>query len=87
MKNVSITIGKKPTDNYENVQIIKAHENSFDIRTANNEIIKFVKNITSSNFVVGDYVSIVLSNDKKTARIIGSGKKLGSANNIKKVKV
>ena len=88
-KNISIPFGFEEKKLYYNDAFItKVYEDSYDIRLPNGEIYKYVQNSSNLNFNTGDYVSILFSDSNKTeCKIIGTGKKVSSIENIPVVRV
>lgn len=73
---------------YNDAFITKVYEDSFDIRLPNGKIYKYVQNSSNLSFNTGDYVSILFSDDQKAeCKIIGTGKKITSVENIPIVRV
>ena len=73
---------------YNDAFVTKVYEDSYNIRLPNGEIYKYVQNSSNLNFDTGDYVSILFSNSNRTeCKIIGTGKKITSVENIPIVRV
>ena len=88
-KNISIPFGFEEKKLYYNDAFVtKVYEDSYDIRLPNGEIYKYVQNSSNLSFNTGDYVSILFSDSKRTeCKIIGTGKKVSSIENIPIVRV
>jgi len=88
-KNISIPFGFEEKKLYYNdAFIVKVYEDSYDIRLPNGEIYKYVQNSSNLSFNTGDYVSILFSDSNRTeCKIIGTGKKVSSIENIPIVRV
>lgn len=88
-KKISVSFGFEEKKLYYNDAFItKVYEDSYDIRLPNGEIYKYVQNSSNLNFNTGDYVSILFSDSNKTeCKIIGTGKKVSSIENIPIVRV
>lgn len=88
-KNISIPFGFEEKKLYYNDAFItKVYEDSYDVRLPNGEIYKYVQNSSNLDFNTGDYVSILFSDSNKTeCKIIGTGKKVTSIENIPIVRV
>jgi len=73
---------------YNDAFITKVYEDSYDIKLPNGKLYKFVQNSSNLRFNTGDYVSILFSDSNKTeCKIIGTGKKITSVENIPIVRV
>jgi len=73
---------------YNNAYITKVYEDSYDIKLPNGELYKYVQNSSNLSFNTGDYVSILFSDSNRTeCKIIGTGKKVTSVENISVVRV
>jgi len=73
---------------YNDAFITKVYEDSYDVRLPNGEIYKYVQNSSNLNFDTGDYVSVLFSDSNRTeCKIIGTGKKVTSVENIPIVRV
>ena len=86
-----IVIG--PRDNeprYINGKIIKIHEeNIYDVRLPNGQIETYVENVSGIFYNSGDYVVtlIIGSNETRSCKIIGRGRKITNYNLIEEVSV
>ena len=73
---------------YNDAFVTKVYEDSYDIKLPNGEIYKYVQNSSSLSFDTGDYVSVLFSDNNRTeCKIIGTGKKVTSVENIPIVRV
>ena len=73
---------------YNDAFVTKVYEDSYDVKLPNGEIYKYVQNSSDLSFDTGDYVSILFSDSNRTeCKIIGTGKKVTSIENIPIVRV
>lgn len=89
MKSIRLIISEKGKKiSYGDAIVIAVHEDSYDIRTSNGEIFKYIPNTTNQRFRNQDPVSILFSDeDRSDCRIVGKGRKMSEVENIKKVEV
>lgn len=73
---------------YNDAFVTKVYEDSYNIQLPNGEVYKYVQNSSNLRFNTGDYVSVLFSDNKKTeCKIIGTGKRVTSINDIPIVRV
>ena len=76
---------------YKNAVIIKVHDDEvfYDIKFQNGKVKTYVENVSSTQFVSGNYVAVLVSGPERNRvyKIIGKGRKLGNFSEIQTVRV
>ena len=76
---------------YKNAVIIKVHDDEvfYDVKFQNGKVKTYVENVSSTPFVSGKYVAVLVSGPEKSRvyKIIGKGRKLGDFSEIQTVRV
>lgn len=88
IRKTSVLLPVRKESIYKDAIIIGIHESNYDIKFSDGTIRKYVQNSSEIRFNHGNYVAVLISGENRgDYRIIGRGKKINLANQIKTVVV